>query len=350
MKKIEFNDADKQALNHERYHHPHPRVQIKMETIWLKSLGYSPDQIGEIANISRSTYYNYLKEYVEGGIEKLKEVNFNQPKSDMVKHQATISAYFREHPPTTVKKTMAKIEDLTSIKRGETQTRKFLQKIGLSYLKVGMVPSKAEPDKQDEFKKNQMEPALEKAFTNKQKVYYVDAAHFVLAPFLGYLWSFCRLFIRAPAGRKRFNILGALDAITHQLITVTNDTYINSHSVCELFGLLRLANPELPITVILDNARYQKCQLVFDKAASLNIDLLYLPPYSPNLNIIERIWKFVKKKCLYSKYYSEFDTFKNAISDCLAHTHDTYKKDMDSLLTLNFQSFKKIEKVQVMAA
>ena len=231
MIKLKFSEVDKPALNHERYHHPHPRVQIKMETLWLKSLGYSIEQIGEIANISRSTYYNDLKEYIDGGVEKLKEVNFYKPQSDMLEHRASIEGYFQKHPPATAKEAMAKIEDLTGMKRRETQIRKFLSKIGC--LKVGMLPSKADADKQDEFKKNQMEPVLEEAKTNKIKVYFIDAAHFVLAPFLGDLWSFRRLFIKAPAGRKRFNILGALDAITHQLITAPPDTYINSHSVCD---------------------------------------------------------------------------------------------------------------------
>ncbi len=81
---------------------------------------------------------------------------------------------------------------------------------------------------QEEFKMDTLEPVLEQAFEGTRKVYFVDASHFVLAPFLGWLWSCCRLFIQAPAGRKRFNVLGALDAITHQLITVTNDSYINA--------------------------------------------------------------------------------------------------------------------------
>ena len=106
----------------------------------------------------------------------------------------------------------------------------------------------------------------------------------------------------APAGRQRFNVLGALDAISHQLVTVTNHTYINAHSVCQLMQKLRLLTPERPIVLILDNARYQKCALVWLLASELNIELLYLPPYSPNLNLIERLWKFVKKKCLYSIY------------------------------------------------
>lgn len=145
-------------------------------------------------------------------------------------------------------------------------------------------------------------------------------------------------------------MLGALDVISHELVTITNDAYINAQCVCDLLYKLRQLNPELPITLILDNARYQKCQLVWNLAISLNIELLYLPSYSPNLNLIERLWKFVKKRCLYSIYYSNFNAFKQAISDCLAHTHDTYKDELDSLLTLNFQTFDDIHEFSTMTS
>ena len=167
-----------------------------------------------------------------------------------------------------------------------------------------------------------------------------------MAPFLGFLWSFTRLFIQAPAGRQRFNVLGALDAINHELVTITNDTYINAESFCQLLWKLRHLYPDIPITLVLDNARYQKCRFVWNVAALLEIELLYLPPYSPNLNLIERLWKFVKKKCLYSKYYANFDLFKQAITDCLVHTHNIYNEELDTLLTLNFQTFNDLEKVK----
>jgi transposase len=346
MIKIEFSQDDKQDLYFDRYHHPHPRVQLKIEALWLKSLGYSHKEICKICKISKGTLCSYLKQYLEGGIDKLKEINFRQPESELEKHTQKLKDYFHEHPPATVKEAMAKIEELTEIKRCETQTRMFMKKIGMQCRKVGMLPAKADPDKQESFKKNKLEPVLAQAKNGEAVVYFMDAAHFVLAPFLGYLWSFCRIFIKAPAGRKRFNVLGALDAINHQLITVTNDSYINSYSICELFWKLRQMHPSLPITVILDNAKYQKCKLVFACAESLNLNLLYLPSYSPNLNLIERLWKFLKKKALYSKYYSDFDTFKNAISNCLAHTHDIYKDELDSLL-MKFQSFQNLKEVQV---
>ena len=345
---IAFNASEKEALNRERYYHAHPRVRQKMETWWLKSQDLSHQEICRLADISEPTLCSRLKAYREGGLERLKGINFYQPESEMMAHQETIKAYFEQHPPATIKQAMAKIEALTGLKRSEPQVGQFLKAIGMKCRQVGMVPAKADPQKQAQFKQEKREPVLEQAKAGQRKVYFVDAAHFVLAPFLGFLWAFTRLFIQAPAGRQRFNVLGALDAITHELITVTNDGYIKALSVCDLLCRLRQLYPDIPITLILDNVRYQKCKLVWQVADLLDIELLYLPAYSPNLNLIERLWKFVKKTCLYSTYYENFDLFKEAISDCLAHTHDTYKDELDSLLTLNFQSFDDLEKVKSM--
>jgi transposase len=187
---------------------------------------------------------------------------------------------------------------------------------------------------------------LQQAKAGCRAVFFVDAAHFVLAPYLGMLWCFVRQFVRAPAGRQRFNVLGALNAITHEIILVTNDEYINANCVCELLRRISALELTIPITLILDNARYQKCHLVMDLAVSLGIELLYLPTYSPNLNLIERLWKFVKKDCLYSKYYKDFALFKQAISSCLAQTHTKHKQALDTLLTLRFQTFKESQIVR----
>jgi len=210
-----------------------------------------------------------------------------------------------------------------------------------------MIPAKADPDKQKEFLEQEIQPRLDEAQAGKRVVLFVDAAHFVLAPFLGFLWSVVRVFIQAPAGRQRFNVLGALNAITHELITLTNDAYINAESVCALLEKIATLYVELPISIFLDNARYQKCALVREKAKRLNIELCFLPSYSPNLNLIERMWKFVKKKCLYSKYYEKFPAFKAAISKCLDETRTTHISDLDSLLTLRFQLFQKAQFVTV---
>ncbi len=343
MMYLEFSEEEQQSLYYERFHHPHPRVQKKMEALWLKSQKLPHHQISNLAGIAPNTLRSYLRDYQAGGIEKLKEINFYRPQSELENHRSTLKAYFQKNPPATMNEAREKIEELTGIRRSPTQVRKFLKSMGMRCLKVGFIPGKADPEVQEEYKKEKLEPRLEEAKEGKRAVFFVDAAHFVMGAFLGLVWCFERIFIKSPSGRKRFNVLGALNAITHEVITVTNDTYINSESVCQLLHKLAALGLSIPITLVLDNARYQKCKLVQELADSLGIELLYLPSYSPNLNLIERLWKFVKKKCLYSKYYPEFSLFKTAITTCIEEANGKHKKELDSLLTLRFQSFNKAQ-------
>jgi transposase len=134
-------------------------------------------------------------------------------------------------------------------------------------------------------------------------VLFVDAAHFVLGSFLGWLWCAARLCVRAASGRQRYHVLGALNPVSHELVRITNQTYINAEVVCDLLRHLVTLKPRGPITLVLDNARYQRCQFVQNLARELHIELLFLPAYSPNLNLIERLWKFVKKEVLNSRHH-----------------------------------------------
>jgi transposase len=160
-----------------------------------------------------------------------------------------------------------------------------------------------------------------------------------MGAFLAMLWSFTRMFLKTSSGRKRFNVLGALNAVTLQMVTVVNDSYINAWSVADLLKKLRELHPNEKITLILDNARYQTCYVVKSAANMLDIKLLYLPPYSPNLNLIERVWKFIRKKSLNCKYYETFDVFKLAIMDCIEKFSGEYRAELETLLTWTFQTF-----------
>ena len=224
--------------------------------------------------------------------------------------------------------------------------RHFLKdRLGLRWRKIGAIP--VPPKKtvaehareQAAFLERRLEPRLKQACRGRRQVYFVDAAHFVFAPFLGFQWCASRLFVRAALGRKRYNVLGALDAVTHRLIRVTNHGYINAESVCTLLRAVAEAGVGLPITLVLDNARYQKCAVVQALAASLRIDLLYLPGYSPNLNLIERLWRFVRKQSLDSTYYDGFEPFTAAIDQCLDGLPTAHRAVMQALMTHKFQTF-----------
>ena len=178
-------------------------------------------------------------------------------------------------------------------------------------------------------------------------MFTVDAAHFVFGTFLCCLWSVTRIFIRAASGRQRFNVLGAWNAVTHQLIAVTNTTVVNTATMCELLGKSAALGLTGPITLVWDNARYQRNAVVEALASQLGITLLFLPSYSPNLNLIERLWKFIKRRALYGRYHPTFAEFQAAINETLDGLPTTHAERLKTLMTLNFQLF---EDVSLMAA
>lgn len=154
MLRIDFSEEDINELNHERFHHPHPRVALKMEVLYLKSLKLSHNEICRIAKVNENTLLSYLRAYKKGGVEKLKELSFYRPQSKLLDYKGSIENYFRENPPSTTKEAQSRIEELTGIKRGLTQTRTFMKKIGLKQIKVGTIPSKAMTDEKKKNKKN----------------------------------------------------------------------------------------------------------------------------------------------------------------------------------------------------
>ena len=318
-----------------------------MEAVYLKSQGLPHHEICRLARISENTLRAYLGQYQEGGLERLEQIEWSGTASELAGHADTLEDYFRKNPPRSTAEAADVIERLTGVRRGLTQVRKFLGKTGMKFRKLGMIPAKADAAEQAKFLDEKLWPRLKQARRLKRVVCFVDAAHFVHGPVLGYLWCFVRMLMRGPSGRKRFNVLGAIDAVTHELTTICNETTINAESVRDLLRKLSERYVGLPMTLVLDNARYQRCALVQELARSLRIELLFLPPYSPNLNLIERLWKFVKKDCLSCRYHEDFARFKAAIVDCLEGVEGKHKGAIQSLLTLKFQSF---DNPQIVAA
>lgn len=154
MINIEFTEEEKQALNYERFHHPHPKVQRKMEALWLKSQGQNNQTIARLTAVTNNSVTCYIKEYKAGGIERLKQLQYHRSHGELDKHIQGIEQDFKQRPPATIKEAMGRIEQLTGLKRSEVQIGKFLKRIGLTRRKVGMVPAKADIERQEEFKKN----------------------------------------------------------------------------------------------------------------------------------------------------------------------------------------------------
>jgi len=338
---LTFTREDIAVLKHEKTYHAAPKARCRCEIVYLKSQGFLHKEIERIVGVSHGTVTNTLKLYKDGGLQALSTLNYKGQPSELHRYTDTIKASLEQHPVGTYKEAKARIKDLTGIDRSLTQIKQFLDQIGCTRRKVRQIPDKLDIAKQETFKHDTLEPLIVQAQRAQIHLVFVDAAHFVLRPFLGFLLSFVPLFVKASAGRKRYNVLGALDAITRELTLVTNMTYINSVSFCALLDKLKTRYADgKPIQVILDNARYQKNAFVQAHADQRGITLVYLPAYSPNLNLIERLWKFVKKTVLYSTYDADFTAFTAAIDQCLADTQDRYQEELKTLCTLKFQTFK----------
>lgn len=336
---LAFASEDIEQLRFLSLHHVHPFVRHKSLVLHLKSQNISHGKIACIAGICPNTVTSYIKGYHQHGMQFITAINFYKPQSQLRQWDDVIKNYIETSPPAFIKQACAEIGGLTGVTLKETQMRKHLKDLGVRCRKVCAIPAKVDIAAQEVFKEEKLEPRINEAIAGQRTVYFVDAAHFVLGAFLGMLWSLSRVFVRTPSGRQRFNVLGALNAVTKELLTITNDTYITGTQVCELLHLIRtktIGN----ITLVLDNARYQRCKIVMALAEELRIELLFLPPYSPNLNLIERVWKFTKKQCLNSKYYPDFNSFREAITTTINTMHSEHACALKSLLTLKFQVFK----------
>ena len=172
-----------------------------------------------------------------------------------------------------------------------------------------------------------------------EKLYFIDGMHPQHNSFPGYGWlpRGEEVKLKSNTGRTRLNVSGALDSVTKEIV-VREDERLNAESSIELFRTLEKKNPKADtIYLILDNAGYYKGEKVAEYLLSSRIKLLFLPPYAPNLNLIERVWKFFKKKILYNKYYETFEEFKSA---CLNFfTRKNWKEqrtELDTILSGKF--------------
>lgn len=173
------------------------------------------------------------------------------------------------------------------------------------------------------------------------KVYFVDAVHFLHNAVAGYGWIRRGLLaeIKTNSGRNRFHILGAYSPDGHDLVTIEGTAKCDAEMVQKLLIKLRQLNPDpIALLLILDNVPYHHTKEVKALARQLGIQLLYLPPYSPNLNLIERLWKFMKKKVARNKYYATFAEFITAATTFLQHL-DQYDTELKTLMTENFHLF-----------
>ena len=315
------------------------RNKTKLLVIRMHHEGAKHGFIAKVLNLHANTITNHLKEYSEGGLAGTLEDRYYRPSSSLEPFLECLKCSFRATPVADAKHAVARIQSLTGIRLSESQVRRFMKSLGMRIRKACSIPGKANPQLQFEFYTTTLLPKLEEAGRGERKVFFVDAAHFVMGAFLGMIWCFARGLVKTPPGRKRYSVLGAIDSHNQELISIRTTENINSLSVVALLDKVRERHPDTEVTLVMDNASYQRCYFVRDHAKALGIELLFLPSYSPNLNLIERLWKLTKRRCLTNRYYADFKAFCSGIDKCLDDLSGPLKEELTSLMSLKFQFF-----------
>ena len=339
LTQLNLSEEEIHRLNYERYYYPCPKIQKRLHCVYLKATqSMSNVQIGNILDIHSNSVATYLKLYADSSFDGLYTTRYCPQKSELDYRVSTIIESFTNQPVCSICEAIERIKALTGIERKPTQVRMFMHRHGFKYRKLSAIPGKLDADQQKQWLEETLTPAIKKAEKGEIELLFSDAAHFTLSAFLCMVWSMARIFLKTSHGRNRINVLGAVNAISKEVTTLINTTYVTADTVISFLLQLREIYAK-PIVLVLDNAKYQHCNAVKQKAEELGIVLLFLPPYSPNLNIIERLWKFTKKQILYAKYYDKAEIFHQTIRDFFSEINRKHKCDLEKLMTLKFQLF-----------
>lgn len=212
----------------------------------------------------------------------------------------------------------------------------LLHRLGFVYKKPKLVPGKADPQKQEQFLEELRQ--LEEELEEEDEVVYMDGVHpqHNTKAAYGWLRKGDQQFLKANSGRDRININGALNANDLEVLINISDS-VNAQSTIRLLQDLEKKYPNAKrIITICDNARYYKSQPVTEYLKQSKIEIKFLPSYSPNLNLIERVWRFMNKKVRNNKYYERFQEFKDEIVGFFEN-FSKFRSELGRLLIKKFQ-------------
>ena len=305
----------------------------RIRVILLLDQGEPVRQIAEYFFIDEGTVRNYRHRYEEGGLERLVNDHYVGRKAFLFEEQQRLLMLELESKvyPTT-KSVIQYIQAEFGVRYTIGGVTDLLHKLDFSYKKPKGVPSKANAESQKKFI-NQYN-----AVKAHGPVYFADSTHPMLNPVLssGWIKKGEDFEVKTNSGRQRVNINGAIEVNSLDVISRSCST-VDRYSMCDLLRAIRAKNPdEEKIYLVLDNAPYNRSIAVKTLAKQLGIRILYLPPYSPNLNPIERLWKFVKQKVMANAYFPDLETFRKKIMLFMRGIRK-YRSELSTLITDNFQ-------------
>lgn len=315
---------------------------MKLSVLVMLDEGHTLSIISVALGIGLGTASNCKQKYERDGLDKYLDRNYVPYCGRLDDEQLSrLESEVREGLYNTCAQIISWVENEFGIKYSESGIRSVLHNLGFTYKKTTLVPGGADVAEQEDFLK-QLEPFLKEDESKNDVICFMDAVHPQHNTKSEYAWiksGQCRE-VQSNTGRRRMNINGAMNAHQPEEVTIVESETINAQSTQALFEkLLEVYSDKDDIYIVADNARYYtNATLKKWLEEHPKIKILHLPPYSPNLNLIERLWKFMRKKVINSHYYAKFDDFKAAIWNFFTHIRQ-YKDDLKSLITPNFQRF-----------
>ena len=337
MKNYHLPEKDLKALRL-----AHKRVQEKgkadrIKAVYLLGSGWPVQQVHEALLLDEDTLRTYMKHYEEGGLQKLLNTHYKGSEPLLCTQQTEL--LHQELAQKIYLSTQAVIDYVKnefSILYSQSGMRDLLHRLGYSYKKPKLVPGNPDIQGQEIFAEQ-----YEKFMLNKAadvEVLFVDAVHPQHNTMAAYGWikQGEKREIQTSSGRERLNLHGAINAETFEMTVIESKT-VDADSTIQLLEMLENKYAvATAIFVILDNARYHYSKMVQEFLKNSRIKLVFLPSYSPNLNLIERVWKFFKKKVLYNTYYEKVADFREACIQFF-RTIDIYQAELASIMNSEFE-------------
>jgi len=312
------------------------READRIKAVILLGSGWPAEQVAEALMVDPNTVRSHFKRYRQGGLRALGEVAFCGSACQLDAEQLVyLVQHLNAHLYPTAKGIAAWVAQTFGVAYTESGMTALLHRLGFVYKKPKLVPGKADPEAQKAFLAEYAK--LTESQGANDVIYFMDATHPQHNPVVGGGWikRGQESAVRANSGRRRLNINGAIGLERLEPV-VRFDPTIDADSTLALFQQLEQIHPAAArIHVICDNARYYHAKAVREYLQTSRIQLLFLPPYAPNLNLIERLWKFFKKTVLYNRYYETFSEFKAACEAFFKRPRQ-YRQELRSLLTENF--------------
>ena len=314
------------------------RSADRLKAIYLLGIGRTQADVCEVLMLDDGTLRDYVKHYLEGGISGLVSTNYLGGMSKLTSEaELILDKHLQDNLYLEAKSVAEHVRKVFGVKYTVRGITELLKRLGYVYKKPKIIPGKADPEAQKKFIEDYEE--LKNRLNPGDKILFMDGVHPQHNTVAAYGWikKGYEKEIKSNSGRQRLNINGALDISTYKA-TVTYEETLNAVTILTLFKKLRKAYKKVgKLYIICDNAGYYKTEAVGLVAKSLNIELVFLPAYSPNLNLIERLWKFFRKKVMYNQYYEKFSDFKTAVDDFFNDGMKKYKSELRTLLVENFQ-------------